>query len=170
MVVMPFYPYVLKDLVSNFAFDDDMTKDELCALVILQLCLGVEHLQAEAVAHRDLKADNVFVTSDGILAIGDYGTARWLNQDPGLVSGNQPRDDVYLQDPKEQINRDIGVTAVQAPELWKWMQEPLDDDFQINRQHRYTLHHVYHKTDVYAVGIMMMELFGLDEVRPVAQL
>ena len=76
MVVMPFYPFVLKHLVSKFAYDEYITKDRLCALVLLQLCLGVEHLQAEGVAHRDLKEDNVFVDSDGILAIGDFGTAR----------------------------------------------------------------------------------------------
>ena len=160
MVVMPYYPYVLKDLVSNFTFDR-MTKDELCALVLLQLCLGVEHLQSESVVHRDLKEDNVFVTKDGILVIGDFGTAQWVNQEPTEGSKNLNRDEVIFQNPKNQILRDIGAATVQAPELSKWTQEPPDEEFQRPR----TLREVYHKTDVYAVGVMIMQLFGDERCR-----
>ena len=165
MVVMPYYPFVLNDLMTDFPYDDDMTRERLCALVLLQLCLGVEHLQSQAIAHRDLKPDNVFVDSDGLLAIGDFGTARWLNQDPIQGNKNSHRDEIVFQNPSEQIANGIGAASVQAPELWKWMEERPEDAFKISRKRPLSLRYVYRKTDVYAVGLMITQLFGDNNCR-----
>lgn len=165
MVVMPHYPFVLNDLVTDFPYDANMTRERLCALVLLQLCLGVEHLQSEAIAHRDLKPDNVFVDSDGLLAIGDFGTARWLNQDPIQGNRDSHRDEIVFQNPTEQIANGIGAASVQAPELWKWMEERPEDAFKIRLEEPVSLRHVYRKTDVYAVGLMITQLFGDNHCR-----
>lgn len=45
-----------------------------------QICLGVKHHHDRKVLHRDLKADNIFMTKKGILKIGDFGVSSILNQ------------------------------------------------------------------------------------------
>lgn len=44
--------------------------------LFVQLCLALKHLHDRKIVHRDLKPQNVFVTSQGILKLGDLGIAR----------------------------------------------------------------------------------------------
>jgi len=43
-----------------------------------QLCLGMKHIHDRKIIHRDLKGANVFLTSKGIVKIGDFGIAKVL--------------------------------------------------------------------------------------------
>lgn len=41
-----------------------------------QLLLAIQHVHAHSVLHRDLKTQNLFLTSVGHLKLGDFGIAR----------------------------------------------------------------------------------------------
>jgi len=43
-----------------------------------QILNAVEHAHAQGVIHRDLRPANVFVTGDGVVKVGDFGTSRFL--------------------------------------------------------------------------------------------
>jgi serine/threonine protein kinase len=43
---------------------------------ILEIVSGVEYLHSLDIVHRDLKLDNVLVSKEGTLKIGDLGLAR----------------------------------------------------------------------------------------------
>lgn len=46
----------------------------------VQISLGLKHIHDRKVLHRDIKAQNIFLTSNGTLAkLGDFGIARMLN-------------------------------------------------------------------------------------------
>ncbi|XP_058470108.1 serine/threonine-protein kinase Nek5-like isoform X1 [Solea solea] len=46
----------------------------------VQICLGLKHIHDQKILHRDIKAQNIFLTSGGIKAkLGDFGIARMLN-------------------------------------------------------------------------------------------
>ncbi|XP_006002813.1 serine/threonine-protein kinase Nek3 [Latimeria chalumnae] len=45
----------------------------------VQICLGVRHIHDQRVLHRDIKSKNIFLTKNGILKLGDFGSARLLN-------------------------------------------------------------------------------------------
>ncbi|XP_030633271.1 serine/threonine-protein kinase Nek3 [Chanos chanos] len=44
-----------------------------------QMCLGTRHIHDKKVLHRDLKSKNVFLTDDGTVKLGDFGSACTLN-------------------------------------------------------------------------------------------
>ncbi|XP_069061555.1 serine/threonine-protein kinase Nek5-like [Pleurodeles waltl] len=56
-------------------FDEDQI---LCWFV--QIALGLKHIHDRKVLHRDIKAQNIFLSNNGLLAkLGDFGIARVLN-------------------------------------------------------------------------------------------
>ena len=44
-----------------------------------QLCLAIKHIHDRKILHRDLKTQNIFVTKNGIVKLGDFGIAKCLN-------------------------------------------------------------------------------------------
>ena len=47
-------------------------------LWLLQVLQGLEHARSRGVVHRDVKADNVFLTADGRAVVGDWGEGMLL--------------------------------------------------------------------------------------------
>lgn len=45
----------------------------------IQLALALQHIHSKKILHRDVKTQNVFLTSDGMCKLGDFGIARTLN-------------------------------------------------------------------------------------------
>ncbi|XP_049449978.1 serine/threonine-protein kinase Nek5-like isoform X2 [Epinephelus fuscoguttatus] len=46
----------------------------------IQICLGLKHIHDRKILHRDIKAQNIFLTNGGLKAkLGDFGIARMLN-------------------------------------------------------------------------------------------
>ena len=44
----------------------------------VQLCLGLQHIHDKKVLHRDLKTQNVFITKENRVKIGDFGISKTL--------------------------------------------------------------------------------------------
>ncbi|KFQ32455.1 Serine/threonine-protein kinase Nek3, partial [Mesitornis unicolor] len=44
----------------------------------VQMCLGVKHIHDKRVLHRDIKSKNIFLTQNGKIKLGDFGSARLL--------------------------------------------------------------------------------------------
>ncbi|XP_075286975.1 serine/threonine-protein kinase Nek3 isoform X2 [Opisthocomus hoazin] len=47
----------------------------------VQMCLGLKHIHDKRVLHRDIKSKNVFLTRNGKVKLGDFGSARLLAHD-----------------------------------------------------------------------------------------
>ncbi|KAI0148786.1 hypothetical protein GGR57DRAFT_504903 [Xylariaceae sp. FL1272] len=49
--------------------------------IMLEVCMGLKHIHAAGIVHRDMKPANILVTFDGTLKIGDFGLATGLCAD-----------------------------------------------------------------------------------------
>lgn len=47
--------------------------------IFTQCCLALKHIHDRKILHRDIKAQNVFLTSKKIVKVGDFGIAKVLN-------------------------------------------------------------------------------------------
>ncbi|KAL8576451.1 hypothetical protein ACOMHN_049018 [Nucella lapillus] len=44
-----------------------------------QICLSVKHIHDRKILHRDIKSQNIFLSSSGMVQLGDFGIAKVLN-------------------------------------------------------------------------------------------
>ncbi len=45
-----------------------------------QVCLAIRHVHRQKIIHRDIKAQNIFLTREGRVRLGDFGIARNLQR------------------------------------------------------------------------------------------
>ncbi|XP_047451164.1 serine/threonine-protein kinase Nek3 [Mugil cephalus] len=65
-----------------------------------QMCAGAKHIHDKRVLHRDLKSKNIFLTDNGTIKLGDFGSACILNS-------SQAHAHTY-----------VGTPYYVAPEIW----------------------------------------------------
>jgi len=51
-----------------------------------QICLAIKHIHDRKILHRDLKSQNIFLTDNNFVKLGDFGIARVLNKTSELAS------------------------------------------------------------------------------------
>ena len=44
----------------------------------VQICLAVQHVHSKKILHRDLKTQNIFLTSSGRVKMGDFGICKFF--------------------------------------------------------------------------------------------
>ena len=70
-IVMEFFPATLRVYIESLS---SVSERQLC-MIALQLLSGVAHMSEYRVCHRDIKDDNIFMSKEGKLVIGDFGCA-----------------------------------------------------------------------------------------------
>jgi NIMA (never in mitosis gene a)-related kinase len=47
--------------------------------IFVQICLAMKHVHEANILHRDLKSQNIFLTTKGVVKLGDFGIAKVLD-------------------------------------------------------------------------------------------
>ncbi|CAJ0586764.1 unnamed protein product, partial [Mesorhabditis spiculigera] len=76
--------------------------DEHHSYFLYQILRGLKYIHSVGIVHRDLKPSNIFVNSDCLLKIGDFGMARSIDQ---------------LQEPGNGMTQYVSTRWYRAPEL-----------------------------------------------------
>lgn len=56
-------------------FGDDEVWD-----ILAQVLLGLRHIHARGIVHRDIKSMNLFLTDEGVIKLGDFGVSRQMSE------------------------------------------------------------------------------------------
>ena len=96
--------------------------------VILQVCDALEYAHARGVVHRDIKPENVLIDRAGQVKIVDFGLAKLVQPDGGVVEAMSASRQV------------LGTPRYMAPEQ---IESPRSVD---------------HRADIYAVGLLLYEM------------
>nr|XP_054108793.1 serine/threonine-protein kinase Nek3-like isoform X1 [Callithrix jacchus] len=63
-----------------------------------QMCLGVNHIHKKCVLHRDIKSKNIFLTQNGKVKLGDFGSARLLSTYVSLFYRSDSEQNIHFQE------------------------------------------------------------------------
>jgi serine/threonine protein kinase len=100
------------DLFSFIEFKDGWIDSLHAASIIYQVLKGINYLHNQDVVHRDLKPDNILMSSledNARVVITDFGSARFL---PGKNSQNPPKPSKY-----QRMFSCVGTLEYTAPEI-----------------------------------------------------
>ncbi|ORY86856.1 kinase-like domain-containing protein [Protomyces lactucae-debilis] len=76
----------------GFGANAEAFSDEECRHYFRDLILGIEYLHAQGIAHRDIKPDNLLLSSDSVLKIADFGVSELfqLDDDQKVAQSGSP--------------------------------------------------------------------------------
>jgi len=61
--------------------EDQPIPESMVVNWLCQLCLALRYLHGKRVLHRDLKSQNIYLSSRGRIKLGDFGIAKTLVND-----------------------------------------------------------------------------------------
>ncbi len=96
--------YVEGQPLSAFLQSDELACDEVLDLAV-QIAEGVRAAHEHGVVHRDIKPDNIMITTDRRVKITDFGLARWTGASTLTKSGTRLGSTYYMSPEQAETRR-----------------------------------------------------------------
>jgi NIMA (never in mitosis gene a)-related kinase len=71
----------LRNFINEYRENKNVINENLIFCFILHICLGLKEIHDQNLIHRDLKPDNLFITGDNTIKIGDFGISKQLQNE-----------------------------------------------------------------------------------------
>ncbi|KAK2119039.1 Serine/threonine-protein kinase Nek3 [Saguinus oedipus] len=91
-----------------------------------QMCLGVNHIHKKRVLHRDIKSKNIFLTQNGKVKLGDFGSARLLSTYVSLFYRSDSDQNIHFQEYSEPRTSLVRGAKDLGLENWELTSGPWD--------------------------------------------
>lgn len=124
------------DILKAMKSGDESYSLTFLMQVLRQVSLTIEFAHRQGVVHRDLKPENILVGSYGEVYVIDWGIAKLMKSDLGLVDTEQI-----------VVGSLIGTPKYMAPEQARGDNDKVDE-----------------RTDVYALGAILYEILTLESL------
>lgn len=116
------------------------SNDQVNLTWMKQMASAVAYLHSQNVVHRDLKPDNVLLTSTEDVKLGDFGLAR------GYIALTQIQFNGQNTEVQYYMHSEVGTKYYMAPEVFK------SDGYS-------------EKTDVFSLGVLLYAILERDFIR-----
>ena len=100
----------LRQAIDNGKFIEN---DELCWNYFRQIVTGLNYIHSKGIIHRDLKPNNIFITNENLVKIGDFGLSRW-QPGPDVHKGADRTNNIRQMD---DLTGGRGTIWYSAPEM-----------------------------------------------------
>lgn len=134
-------PYVVSELLEGESLRHRLSAGPLPAsravALGIQIAQGLAAAHEKGIVHRDIKPDNIFLTSDGQVKILDFGLAKLLQPERGAALGGDPDKTPALT----QTGVVVGTVAYLSPEQARGF--PVDP-----------------RSDIFACGVVLYEMLA----------
>ncbi|CCX11803.1 kinase-like domain-containing protein [Pyronema domesticum] len=94
----------------------DPYPEEQCRLWFRDMILGIEYLHSQGIVHRDIKPDNLLLTSDDVLKIVDFGVSEMFEKDAPMRTAKFAGSPAFL--PPELCKVGHGDVDGRAADIW----------------------------------------------------
>ena len=71
----------LRNFINEHRENKQYINENLIFYIILHICLGLKEIHDQNLIHRDLKPDNLFISGDDTIKIGDFGISKQLQSE-----------------------------------------------------------------------------------------
>ena len=71
----------LRNFINEHRESKQYINESLIFYIILHICLGLKEIHDQNLIHRDLKPDNLFISGDNSIKIGDFGISKQLQSE-----------------------------------------------------------------------------------------
>ena len=82
----------------------------IAAIIIYQVCRGLQHAHAQGVVHRDLKPSNIIISQNGHVKVLDFGIAHY-QYDENLTSLGAIIGTYHYMSPEQALGKQVAQTS-----------------------------------------------------------
>lgn len=149
-----------REVKLRHANQDTYFSEQQAALILLQLTMALKYVHEHGIIHRDIKSANIFLCSNGLVKLGDFGMSHIFTNDSSSKSNVDSRASPSSSTEQQSVRggatsslktlSDVfcGSPFYVSPEMW--LRHPYD-----------------FRSDMYSLGVVLYEMLALH--RPYEQ-